>query len=391
MRHTVTIAIAIDALSWPAVEKSGFLREQCPFRRPVRTILGYSSAAIPSILTGQLPQVHGRWSYLYYDPAHSPFAWTRWLNLAGPLLHNRLADNPLLKRLIARWTARRHGFDGYFPVYDFPLRYLHLMDHCSKRWDFRPGAFDCPSLVDVLDQHGVPARFLTYPMPEEEIFQQCAAALRPDGPRLLFLYLASVDALGHAGGPDSPAILARLQWYERRIEELRRAAETAGVHVNLLVFSDHGMVPVRGTVDLRRRVEALGLRFGVEYVAVYDSTMARFWYPNPECRPRIREVLQQCQEGRLLTGKDKTRYGIAFAGDRYGQDIFLLQTGLVIHPSHMSRRVLYAMHGYDPDDRINDGIFLASERPAIVPEAITDLFALLLRAVGLSSPAEVKG
>ncbi|MBC7242326.1 MAG: hypothetical protein H5T60_07760, partial [Anaerolineae bacterium] len=149
--------------------------------------------------------------------------------------------------------------------------------------------------------------------------------------------------------------------------------------------------PVRGTVDLRRRFEALGLRFGVDYVAVYDSTMARFWYPNPESRPRIREVLQQCQEGRLLTGEDKARYGIAFAGDRYGQDIFLLQTGLVLHPSHMSRRVLHAMHGYDPDDRINDGIFLASERPAIIPEAITDLFALLLRAVGLSSPAEVKG
>ncbi len=391
MQANITIAILIDALSWPAVEASGFLRDFCPFRKPVRTILGYSSAAVPSILTGQLPQVHGRWSYLYYDPVHSPFAWTRWLNLAGPLLHNRLADNPLLKRLIARWTARRHGFDGYFPVYDFPLRYLHLMDHCSKRWDFRPGAFDCPSLIDVLAKHGVPALFLTYPLPEEEIFQQCAAAFRPDGPRLTFLYLAAVDALGHAGGPVSPAVLERLHWYERRIEELLRAVETAGVAVKLFVFSDHGMVPVRGTVDIRRQVASLGLRFGRDYIAVYDSTMARFWYLDPHCRPRIREVLAACHQGRLLTDAEKERYGIAFAGDRYGQDIFLLQTGLVIHPSHMSRRVLHAMHGYDPDDRINDGVFLASEPPDAPPETITDLFSLILRAVGMSSPAEVGG
>lgn len=383
MEYPVTIAVLIDALSWPAVEKSAFLRQLCPFRRPVRTILGYSSAAVPSILTGRLPQVHGRWSYLYYDPARSPFAWTRRLNLAGPLLQNRLVDNPLLKRWIARWTARRQRFDGYFPLYDFPLRYLHLMDHCSKRWDFQPGAFDCPSLIDVLAQRGVPARFLTYPLPEEEIFRSCGEELRPNGPRLFFLYLASVDALGHAGGPLSPTIISRLGWYERRIEELMQTAGRRGIAPSLFVFSDHGMVPVRGTMDIRRRIESLGLRFGTDYAAVYDSTMARFWYLDPDSRPRIQKTLASCPEGRLLTQDEKARYGIAFAGDRFGQDIFLLQTGLVIHPSHMSRRVLQAMHGYDPDDHVNDGIFLAMERPAREPIAITDLSPLLLHQLGL--------
>lgn len=383
MGYPVTITILIDALSWPAVEKSEFLRWLCPFRKPVHTILGYSSAAVPSILTGRLPQVHGRWSYLYYDPAHSPFAWTRWLNLAGPLLHNRFVDNPLLKRWIAHWTARRRGFDGYFPIYDFPLRYLHLMDHCSKRWDFQPGAFDCPSLIDVLGQQGMPARFLTYPTPEEEIFQRCGEELRPDGPRLFFLYLASVDALGHAGGPLSPAIISRLDGYAHRIAELVETAGRREMALSLFVFSDHGMVPVRGTVDIRRRIESLGLRFGMDYVAVYDSTMARFWYLHPDSRPRIQKALTSCPGGRLLTQDEKARYGIAFAGDRFGQDIFLLQTGLVIHPSHMSRRVLQAMHGYDPDDHINDGVFLASERPAFEPAAITDFFPLLLRQLGI--------
>ena len=137
----VTIAVLIDALSWDALDASGLLADRSACRKRLRTILGYSSAAVPSILTGRLPQVHGRWSYLYYDPEHSPFGWTRPSRLAGPLGRHPLVDNPLLKRMISRWTARRQGFDGYFPVYDFPIQHLHLMDHCSKIWDFNPNAF----------------------------------------------------------------------------------------------------------------------------------------------------------------------------------------------------------------------------------------------------------
>jgi len=374
----VTLAVLIDALSWETLRQSDLLAGRRACCKPITTILGYSSAAVPSILTGRLPQEHGRWSYLYYDPAHSPFRWTRIFRLGGPLIDNRFVDNPLLKRYVARWTARRNGFDGYFPVYDYPLRYLPLIDHCSKRWDFLPGAFECPSLVDILREHRVPAEFLTYPMPEEEVFVRCAAGLARRATRLYFLYLSSVDALGHAGGPAAPALFDRLRWYDARLRELLALAEAGGHAVDLFLFSDHGMVPTTQTSDLKRRIEALPLRFGRDYVAFYDSTMARFYHLTPASRPAIESLLRAEPVGRILADEEKRRYGIAFAGERFGQTIFLLPAGTVLHPSHMARRVLKAMHGFDPDDHRNDGVFLSTVPPARPPSAITDLLGVLL-------------
>lgn len=387
----VTIAVLIDALSWETLCQSHLLEDRRACCRPLRTVLGYSSAAVPSILTGRLPQEHGRWSYLYYDPAHSPFRWTRCFRWAGPLVNNRLVDNPVLKRYIARYTARRYGFDGYFPLYDYPLRYLPLVSHCSTRWDFKPAAFDCPSLVDVLAQYGVPAAFLTYPMPEEEIFERCEAGLAEGNIRLYFLYLGAIDALGHAHGPAGPPLFERLSWYDARLRRLLARAEAAGREAELFVFSDHGMVEVTQVSDLKRRVEALGLRYGQDYVAMWDSTMARFWHLRESSRQPIVDTLMTECRGRVLSEEEKRRYGIAFAGDRFGETIFLLQPGVVFHPSHMSRRVLRAMHGYDPDDPRNDGVFLSIHplrAPAREPRAITDLFALLLSSVGIHDYGE---
>jgi len=377
----VTIAVLIDALSWEALCQSELLAGRRACCRPLRTILGYSSAAVPSILTGRLPQEHGRWSYFYYDPARSPFRWTRLFQAAGPLVNNRLVDNPLLKRLVARWTARRNGFDGYFPLYDYPLRYLPLIDHCSKRWDFRPGAFDCPSLVDILAQRDVRAEFLTYPLPEAEIFARCAAGLAEGRARLYFLYLSQIDALGHAHGPNAPPLFERLRWYDARLRELLARAEAAGDEVELFVFSDHGMTLTTQVCDLQRRVAALGLHYGRDYVAFYDSTMARFTYLTPASRPIIEGLLRAEPVGRILSDEEKRRYGVAFAGERFGQTIFLLPTGTVLHPSHMARRVLRAMHGYDPDDPVNDGVFLSTRPQMNPPTAITDLLGVLLRSL----------
>ncbi len=376
-----TIAVLIDALSWDTLRQSELLAERRAVCRPLRTILGYSSAAVPSILTGRLPQEHGRWSYLYYDPAHSPFGWTRLFRLGGPLVNNRLVDNPLLKRYVARWTARRRGFDGYFPLYDYPLRYLPLVDHCSKRWDFRPGAFDCPSLIDLCAERGLPAQFLTYPMPEEDVFARCVAGLAQGQMRLYFLYLSGIDALGHAHGPAGAPLFERLRWYDARLRELLAAA---GDEADLFLFSDHGMVTTTQTSDLKRRIEALPPRYGRDYVAFYDSTMARFTYLTPASRPMIEGLLRREPAGRILSDAEKARYGVAFAGQRYGETFFLLPPGTVLHPSHTARRVLRAMHGYDPDEAINDGVFLSVRPVERPPAAITDLLGLLLGSAGVA-------
>src|SRR5207302_828814 len=73
----LSIYVLVDALGWEVLRYRPFLDDLWAERRWLVTILGYSSGAIPTILTGQTPSQHGHWNLIYRDPARSPFGWTR--------------------------------------------------------------------------------------------------------------------------------------------------------------------------------------------------------------------------------------------------------------------------------------------------------------------------
>jgi len=90
------VFVLIDALGWEVIKDRPFLNAELPFRKPVTTVLGYSSGAIPTILTGLRPAQTGHWNLLYYDPNGSPFRWLRWFSI----LPDRLLDNRYSRKLI---------------------------------------------------------------------------------------------------------------------------------------------------------------------------------------------------------------------------------------------------------------------------------------------------
>ena len=75
--HRLRVFVLIDALGWSYLQGRKFLENELPYRVPLRTVLGFSSGAIPTILTGLRPAQHGHWNLFYYDPAGSPFRWLR--------------------------------------------------------------------------------------------------------------------------------------------------------------------------------------------------------------------------------------------------------------------------------------------------------------------------
>jgi hypothetical protein len=56
----------------------------------------------------------------------------------------------------------------------------------------------------------------------------------------------------------------------------------------------------------------LPLRFGHDYAAVYDSTMARFWFLNERARQLICDRLQRVPQGRILTDGELEELGTLF-------------------------------------------------------------------------------
>src|SRR4249919_2440129 len=114
MKPILPIFIMLDACGWEIVRKDPFLSSLAPVRKKLRSVFGYSSACVPSILSGRWPEEHRNWSYFVYDPKNSPFKSLRWLHwLPRPVTSRRI-----FRRWISKFVKRHLNFRGYFDLYN---------------------------------------------------------------------------------------------------------------------------------------------------------------------------------------------------------------------------------------------------------------------------------
>src|SRR5439155_6518704 len=98
-KRRLQVFVLIDALGWRILEGRDFLSDLLPYRAPLRTVLGFSSGAIPTILTGLPPAAHSHWNLFYYDPDHSPFRWLRHFQFLPDCVLDHRVTCKLLKEL----------------------------------------------------------------------------------------------------------------------------------------------------------------------------------------------------------------------------------------------------------------------------------------------------
>lgn len=386
---TLYLNVFIDALGWPVAERNRFLPELAAVRQPVRTVLGYSSGAVPTILTGLLPRQHGQWSFFYYAPQTSPFGFLRPL----AVLPHILAANHRVRVPLSRQVKRLLGYTGYFSLYAFPFGRLPDFDYCEKRDLFAPGGMPgVPTVFDALRQEGIAFHLSDWHRSEDDNLAAAKAAVADPALRTTFIYLPALDGAMHIGG--HAAAPPRLERYAREVRALQEAARPHHARVVTRLFSDHGMAEVRRTVDLKRVVEngeGDGLAYGRDFAVTYDSTMARFWWLREGAREAMVRRLEGLGAGRFLTREERHELGIDFPGDRYGEDFFLCDPAVLVVPSDLGLRPIAGMHGYHPDDADSDGVLL-SDHPVTLPvDRIDDLNTMMRADVGLPPAAGAPG
>ncbi len=374
MSGKLRIAILIDALGWEIVEHFGFCRNILSLSRPMETVLGYSSAAIPSLLTGELPNRHGAWAMYKLASHDSPFKYLRYLPALPYPIERRL--RPYLKRRIDRSGLIKN----YYNLYEIPLNILGHFDIALKPDPYRPGSLPVSSIFDVFVSRSIPYRAWTYQTPESENMRDLLSAVGGDD-HLLFFYTAELDALLHRKGNFHTEVEQKLAQYERFVEHIFEAAGEAGKEVLVYVFSDHGMTDVTGSVDAWGTISREGYRLGKDYMAFYDSTMARFWCEGAVASG-ITDLLENSGWGRIVSDEELREYGCFFEDRSYGGILFLLSPGLMIVPSFMGKNQIAAMHGYDPADRFSKGCILTNDPDGELPDSILGIKAYLLDRIG---------
>lgn len=378
------MVIFIDALGWEVLKGRKFLEEEMPYRQKLRSVFGFSSACVPSILTGRTPDEHLHWSYFYYSKATSPFRALRALSW----LPSALTDRGRVRHLISRFVGKLMGFTGYFQLYNLPFKHAGLFDHCEKKNIFKAGGMNRgENIFDLLESNQVPYHVSDWHDGEEDNLKACEDAIVKGDIGFAFLYMASMDGLLHQVGKDSGQIDAKLEWYEQKLRKLFATARGRFDDVRVFICSDHGMATVNTDVDLMSEIQALPLTYARDYVAVYDSTMARFWFMNETARSQITQQLNGLSCGRILSREDLRKLGCDFAGNQFGELIFLLDPGSIIVPSHMGLKTITGMHGYHPDHEDSDAALLSNVSTPVPLESITDIFHLMRSEAGLPAAA----
>ncbi len=360
MGRPVLLVLLVDALGWEIVERFGFGRDEFAVRAPLGTVLGYSSAAIPSLLSGATPAEHGSWSMFRRAERDGSFAFLARL----PRLPNAVEWRA--RHWVRRYTDARGRVRSYYSLYEIPLHLLHRFDVGLKGDPFQPGGLPRATVFDWMQQHGVRYRLWYYTTDEEANLRAAESALG-DESDVLFVYTAELDGLMHRVGIFHESVESRLRRYAAFLSAMRRRARETDVSLTTVLLSDHGMTDVTAVADPWGAMNARGLRLGRDYLGFYDSTMLRVWGSDSVVDTA---TVALGTHGRRLSDDELRARGCFFPRREYGDAVLLAQPGVLIVPSFMGAARIAAMHGYDPDDRFSQGCFMSDAKDAPAPASL---------------------
>lgn len=338
---TNVLVVFVDALGPLQLERFGARFAALPHRRALSGVLGYSSGALATILTGADPAAHGRMCLFTAKPEGergilTPLAW---LGLLPKLVHERAA----VRRLLGRLLARAAGLTGYVALHRVPPAAFRWLDLPERDDLFQaPDVGGVPTFLADARRAGLSVYAAPWQLPEDARWDQAYDVLARERPNLAFLYATELDGVLHNTGNESRESERVIERIGARIERARDVMRKGGGEVTTLVIGDHGMADVHTTVDPRPIVDADS---GGARVFV-DSTMMRFW-GDDAALDRARSRLDRARApGRWLDRGALEERRAPVEGAPYGRAMFLLDEGAIFAPSYVGGRVR-GMHGYD--------------------------------------------
>ena len=227
MKHkTIEIFLFIDALGWKIVNDHNYLAELLPNRKKIFMQFGYSSSAIPTILSGKTPAEHGHLGLFCFAPEASPFR--KISKLAWFFKPASFWNRGRVRHHLSKLLKKLYGFTGYFQLYRMPIWKLKFVDYCEKRDLFvANGMGNIDNLHDVLSRKKVNFHISNWRLSDEENFSAASKALEA-GKNFLFVYTASFDGTLHDKVKDFTAVQNKLDTIKTKIE---RDNEFFGVKV----------------------------------------------------------------------------------------------------------------------------------------------------------------
>lgn len=385
-KRTKTIIILIDGVS--PKQMKAYMPLLTAFGKvhgfaSVVSLLGYSIGIHPTIWSGKYQEEHGTFTTFYYDPERSPFKWTRSLKFLPThfLRKNFLAALkapyfllPGGKKLTPKFIKNKViPLPPAIPIDVAPYFSNNPLESKSGTIFERLGkeGVSCSRQSDAPDYFGVYKRMEDMALTEASVD---------------FFYLYRADELGHIRGPYSNQVASYLRAADTKIKELVHDAGKKHGVVNFLLFSDHGMCEVKNFINVQKILSKTSLKNGKDYIAFYDSTMARFWPKTEAAKGAIVRALSKTKGIKFLDKSLLKKYHIDFRDKkRYGELIFLLDPETRIFPDYFApiKGGVKGWHGFDPEFPESKGIFVTNLPLKKKEIKIVELFGFIRKACGV--------
>ena len=393
------VVCMLDALSMSGIEIISSMIKVPSIRGAI--IPPFSFEPDAAYLCGHYPEETNTGTHFWYKPTSSLYYVSGWIRLLDHL--PEFAQ--LAARRWLRWRAtccKKPSIvkESITPA-RIPFKFIKYFAVANRPVSDSEGAYHFPTIFDLLRSKGKQWLYIGGPI--------CGARLNytknafkqglNDEISLLFLSIGDLDEIGHRYGPASQqyeSMAYKIAAFLREvIDYVEREAER---EKKILVFGDHGMVPIKRFVDIEAALRKLPAKPVKDYIYFLDSTLARFWFINNESKRVIEDAIGSLEGGRLITEEERQIYRICYSHNRFGELIWWANGGTLILPNFwQGRKPVKGMHGYRREVAQNHAGFLLID-PELngrytmaEPLEMVDVFATMVDLLGLEMPEGAHG
>jgi predicted AlkP superfamily pyrophosphatase or phosphodiesterase len=227
---------------------------------------------------------------------------------------------------------------------------------------------------------------------ERARIDDAVALLRlPDSerPHFLTIYYSEPDHEGHEFGPDAPETKAAALKMDALIGKLKKALDSTGLPIDLVVLSDHGMAKVQGGwINLDQFADLTG----------FETAGALLYGKTEEDRVRVYNQLKKASSQFVVYRRKNMPAGLDYNQNPREGDPVVIATGPYAvrarapqagKPDHAPE---LGMHGFDPNKLPEMKAIFFAAGPDIVPGRTVapfenvNLYPWLAHMLGLQAP-----
>ena len=359
------IVLFIDAFSYSYINKGDtpFLSTQNV--HPLTPVFGFKQLA--AAFGHPAPFSSGFFAEHHFDPEHSPYKWSRVFPSSLLPAIGLLPRTPI--NIVSRYMSPQKVSLSKL----VPLEVAKFFNKDSRAYP------DNSPIITLLREKGLTHHLIFHPQAKTnmEAFD-LLRGLRSSNqvPQFLLVHFPSLDPTTHSFGLQSGPVRQLVRQIDGMIGE---AIDMFG-ESQIIIFSDHGMLEVKGFIDVLNKTKAAG-RLGKDFVVFLDSVMARFWIFQDSSLEAIAQILGSEPNGRVFR---LPKQGMR---DRFGDLLFLASPGYLIYPNYYDRKLPRAMHGYEvslPSVSPLNGILFTVNMPSLtLPERLSmpDIYPILKQAI----------